>query len=103
MYRPTLLISSLVLLTASSGAAMAGDAEAGKAKAGMCAACHGAAGEGMEGNDMWPKLAGQKEGYLKKQIQAFRDGSREDPVMSPMAKPLTDEDVENLAAYYSSL
>jgi cytochrome c553 len=52
---------------------------------------------------MWPNLAGQKEGYLVKQIKAFRDGVRSDPMMSPMAKPLTDADIDNLAAYFSSL
>jgi cytochrome c553 len=52
---------------------------------------------------MWPNLAGQKEGYLVKQLKAFRDGVRTDPMMSPMAKPLTDDDIENLAAYFSSL
>lgn len=82
-------------------AASAGDPEAGKAKAAICAACHGP--QGISPNDLWPNLAGQKEGYLIKQIKAFRDGDRQDPTMLPMVKPLTDEDIENLAAYYSSL
>ncbi len=64
-------------------------------------ACHGAAG--ISPNDLWPNLAGQKEGYLLKQIKAFRDGDRIDAMMAPMVKPLTDADVENLAAYFSSL
>ncbi len=79
----------------------AGDAAAGKAKSGLCAACHGAAG--ISANDIWPNLAGQKVGYLKKQIKAFKDGSRKDPMMSPMAAPLSDDDIENLSAFYSSL
>jgi cytochrome c553 len=86
---------------AISGAAAAGDAEAGKVKAASCAGCHGP--EGVSSNPMWPNLAGQKEGYLVKQLKAFRDGVRTDPMMSPMAKPLTDDDIENLAAYFSSL
>jgi cytochrome c553 len=86
---------------ALSGAAVAGDAEAGKVKAASCAGCHGP--EGVSSNPMWPNLAGQKEGYLVKQLKAFRDGIRTDPMMSPMAKPLTDADIENLAAYFSSL
>jgi len=79
----------------------AGDAAAGKAKAALCAACHGA--DGISTNDLWPNLKGQKAGYIIKQLKAFKDGTRKDPMMSPMAAPLSDEDVENLAAYFSSL
>lgn len=81
--------------------AVAGDAAAGKAKAMLCMACHGAAG--ISPSDLWPNLAGQKEGYLVKQIKAFRDGGRIDPMMAPMVAPLSDTDIENLAAYFSSL
>lgn len=81
--------------------AFAGDAAAGKAKSAICMACHGAAG--ISPNDIWPNLAGQKEGYLVKQIKAFRDGDRVDPMMAPMVGSLTDTDVDNLAAYFSSL
>ena len=81
--------------------AMAGDAEAGKAKSAVCAACHGP--EGISAADIWPNLAGQKKGYLIKQIKAFRDGSRKDPSMQPMVANLSDEDIENLATYYSNM
>lgn len=81
--------------------ALAGDAAAGKSKSATCAACHGA--EGISANGIWPNLAGQKEAYLKKQMKAFRDGDRKDPMMSPMASALSDDDIDNLAAYYSSL
>jgi len=66
-----------------------------------CMACHGAAG--ISPNGIWPNLAGQKEAYLVKQIKAFRDGVRVDPMMAPMVKALTDTDIDNLAAYYSGL
>jgi len=79
----------------------AGDAAAGKGKAALCAACHGA--EGISRTDIWPNLKGQKYGYLVKQIKAFRDGSRKDPSMQPMVANLGDEDIENLAAYFSSM
>ena len=79
----------------------AGDAAAGKGKAALCAACHGA--EGISSADIWPNLKGQKYGYLVKQIKAFRDGSRTDPSMQPMVANLTDDDIENLAAYFSSM
>lgn len=95
-----LLIIS-VMLVMSSVTFAKGDAAAGKAKAMLCAACHGA--NGISNNDIWPNLAGQKYGYLVKQIKAFRDGDRKDPSMAPMVKPLTDQDIENLAAYFSSL
>ena len=90
-----------VIVTAFSVTSYAGDAAAGKEKSALCAACHGA--DGISPNDLWPNLKGQKEGYIIKQLKAFKDGSRSDPMMSPMAAPLSDEDVANLAAYFSSL
>ena len=89
------------VLAGISGAGYAGDVAAGKAKSATCAGCHGA--QGVSNNPLWPNLAGQQEGYLVKQLQAFREGTRSDPMMSPMAKPLSDIDIQNLAAYYSSL
>ena len=88
----------LLLFTVPS---YAGDAEAGKAKSVTCAACHGGAGISPTGT--WPNLAGQKEEYLVAQITAFRDGARENAQMAPMVSGLSDEDIANLAAYYSSL
>lgn len=96
-----LLTGSIVLGSLVSSNVMAGDAAAGKVKSVVCAACHGA--DGHSTSPIWPNLAGQKEAYLVKQIKAFRDGSRKDPTMSPMAIGLTDADADNLAAYFSSL
>jgi cytochrome c553 len=79
----------------------AGDIIAGKARSASCAGCHGA--QGISSNPLWPNLAGQQAGYLVKQLTAFRDGSRTDPMMTPMAKSLTDADIQNLAAWYNSL
>jgi cytochrome c553 len=87
------------LLFASSSA-MAGDVAAGKAKSAICASCHGATGHSV--NPMWPNLAGQKEQYLAKQIKAFRDGVRKDPMMAPMVAALSDDDIANLAAYFAA-
>lgn len=89
------------VLLMGGGAALAGDLVAGRAKAAGCAGCHGA--KGVSANPLWPNLAGQKAAYLVKQLKAFRDGAREDPIMSAMARPLSDADIEDLAAYYSSL
>ena len=78
----------------------AGDAEAGKQKAVVCSACHGLDGNSI--NPLWPKLAGQHEAYLAKQIRAFRDGVRVDPTMAPMVSILKEEDIDDIAAYYAS-
>lgn len=93
------IVSAAVL--ASGSVLAAGDAAAGKAKSATCAGCHGA--EGVSANPLWPNLAGQKDAYLVKQLKAFREGTRTDPMMAPMAKPLSDDDINNLAAYFSSL
>ncbi len=91
----------MLSLLAAAGATQAADAAAGKSKSATCVACHGPSG--VSATPMYPNLAGQKEQYLAKQMKAFRDGQRQDPVMSAMAKPLTDDDIANLAAYFSSL
>ena len=96
----TFFFALLVTLLFVSSPVLAGDAAAGKAKSVVCSACHGATGISV--NPMWPNLAGQKEMYLAKQIKAFRDGTRKDPTMAPMVAALTDDDVANLAAFYTS-
>ncbi|MBT8436767.1 MAG: cytochrome c [Gammaproteobacteria bacterium] len=99
--RKILLLIAATLLSVNAATVFAGDAAAGKNKSATCAACHGA--NGISPNDIWPNLAGQKEGYLMAQMKAFRDGKRADPMMAPMAGPLSDADIADLAAYYSSL
>src|SRR6185295_6583338 len=79
----------------------AGNVAAGKAKAAMCAGCHGAEGNGG-GDPSWPKLAGQHENYIIQQLKAFKSGTRKDPIMSGMAAGLSNKDIENVAAYFSS-
>lgn len=98
------IVKSLMLIATflvSAAALAEGDAAAGKEKSSTCAACHGA--DGISPNDLWPNLAGQKFAYLVKQLKAFRDGDRSDPMMSPMAANLSDEDINDLAAYFSGL
>ena len=89
-----------LLVSSASQAWAAGDAAAGKQKAVVCSACHGLDGNSV--NPIWPKLAGQHAAYLIKQLKAFKSGDRKDPIMVPMAGPLSDADMENLAAYFSS-
>ncbi len=71
------------------------------AKVGACVACHGADGIGKA--PQYPNLAGQKAAYIEKQLRAFRSGERKDPNMSAMAKPLSDQDITDLAAYFENL
>ena len=97
----SLVTSLAVAVIVTSGSAAAADVEAGKAKAAMCSACHGM--QGISLIPTYPNLAGQKAMYTKMQLVAFRDGTRKNPVMSPMAASLSDADIENLAAYYASL
>lgn len=101
--RTGLMLAGAALVTAAgvAGAAAGGDQASGREKSRACVSCHGALG--VSEHAEWPNLAGQKRGYLVKQLAAFRDGMREDPWMSPMAKPLSDEDIADLAAYYSAL
>ena len=94
------LFALVTALLFASASATAGDVAAGKTKSAICAACHGATGKSM--NPMWPNLAGQKELYLAKQIKAFRDGIRQDPLMAPMVAALSDDDIANLAAYFAA-
>ena len=91
----------IILVIAAASPAFAGDAAAGKEKAMVCAGCHGASG--ISANPMWPNLAGQQAGYLAAQIKHFRDGKRINAMMNNMVKTLSDEDADNLAAYYSGL
>lgn len=82
-------------------AAHAGNIAAGKAKFNVCAGCHGA--KGISSSGKYPNLAGQHAEYVTKQLKAFRGGARKDPLMSGMAKPLSDADIGNLAAYIQTL
>ncbi len=96
-----LMTAAAALALLSAPAFAAGDAEAGKAKAAVCAACHGA--EGISAVDIYPNLAGQKAAYTVSQLKAFKAGERSNPIMAPMAMPLSDQDMEDLAAYYAGL
>jgi len=92
---------SLVAVLGWSGSALAaGSKEAGQSKAATCSACHGMDGNSV--NPEWPNLAGQHASYITKQIKNFKAGQRVNPLMSPMAMTLTDQDIDDLAAYFSS-
>ena len=78
-----------------------GSAEAGKAKSITCGACHGADGNSV--NPAWPSIAGQHPTYIVNQLQAFKSGTRTEPLMLGQAMMLTDADIRNLAVYYSEM
>ena len=97
-------LTGVVALTASVGVNAAGDAEKGKAKAAVCAACHGA--DGKATIPMYPNLAGQNEQYLVGALKAYKDKQRsggQAVVMQGQAAALSEEDIANLAAYFSSM
>ncbi len=77
-----------------------GDAKAGEAKSAACLACHGPMGNSVV--PMWPKLAGQHPEYLRKQLMDFKANNRANEQMTPMALPLSDQDIADLAAYFAS-
>jgi len=79
----------------------AADAAAGKTKATLCSGCHGA--DGISLIPDVPNLAGQKEAYLVKAMKDFKDGNRNNPMMASMVENLSDTDIVDIAAYFSSL
>ena len=94
------LIFSLGII-ALAPSVWAADIEAGQQRSATCFSCHGP--DGISLNPNYPNLAGQSEEYLARQLDAFRSGLRKDPIMSPMAQSLSDEDVRNVAAFFASL
>jgi cytochrome c553 len=96
------VFSLLCLILLPTGVFAAGDPAAGLAKSQPCVACHNTDGNSV--NPIWPKIAGQYEAYLVKQLKELRAGDkgpRNDPVMSPMAANLTDQDIADLSAYFA--
>jgi cytochrome c553 len=81
--------------------AFAQNADSGKAKAGMCATCHGPTGLSQLPNA--PHLAGQPAIYIVEQMKNYRSGKRPHEVMAVIAKPLTDQEIDDLAAWYASI
>ncbi|MBA2483256.1 MAG: cytochrome c [Nitrosomonas sp.] len=93
-------ISGMALMI--SGQVIAADIEAGKSKAAeVCASCHG-----LDGNTStapnFPKIGGQHRTYLEKALKDYKSGERKNPIMAGMTAALSEEDIDNLAYYYSS-
>jgi cytochrome c553 len=88
-------------ITTSASVFAAGDAAKGKTLTAACVACHGADGNSV--NPIWPKIAGQSEEYITKQLTDFRSGARVDATMTAMAKAIaSDDDIPHIAAYFAS-
>lgn len=92
---------AVLALLALAQPALAADAAAGKARAKQCAVCHGI--DGIARIPIAPHIAGESSVYLETQLKAFRSGKRVHEIMSVIAKDLTDADIADLAAWYSSI
>ncbi|KAB2928513.1 MAG: cytochrome c [Candidatus Contendobacter sp.] len=77
-----------------------GDAVAGKTKSTVCAACHGP--DGNSSITLYPRLAGQYEDYLRKALQDYQAGKRNNPIMKGMVATLSEQDMADLAAFFAS-
>ncbi|WP_415882867.1 c-type cytochrome [Neptuniibacter sp. SY11_33] len=94
-----LLISLLVTVGITGVAHAAGDAAKGKGMTAMCAACHGADGNSAIAN--FPKLAGQNEKYLIKQLQDIKSGKRTVVEMTGLLNSYSDQDIADISAYFA--
>lgn len=95
------LFWTMALALVLSAPTQAGDAAAGRKKALMCQTCHGLDGLAKQPNV--PHLSGQVESYLVKSLMDFKEGLRANEMMSVVIQNLKDEDIADLAAYYSSI
>jgi len=101
-YRSAAAIAFAASVAFSGGSLAASpDVTAGRHLATICAACHGS--DGMSVDTSIPNLAGQHYVYLVQQLTAFKNGSRVSPLMTELARPLTDQQIADLSAYYASV
>jgi len=102
--KKTLMIIAVSMLLGYQSSAFAADSGAGKqlSQSKGCVGCHGGNGISPAGT-AYPNLAGQKAVYMETALKAYRDKARQAPLMNGMAAGLSDADIANLAAYYSSL
>ncbi|MGI9286411.1 MAG: c-type cytochrome [Pseudomonadales bacterium] len=102
--KKTLLAVNLCLLTTATlaianRAQAEGDPQAGKTKAAQCVACHGADGNSLAA--AFPKIAGQGEKYLLKQMQEIKEGVRPIAQMAGQLDNMSDQDLQDIASYYA--
>ena len=99
MKKTIIILATVLLASFSSSIIAAGDTEAGQIKSVTCMGCHGLAGNSEIA--LFPKLAGQGEVYLLKQLQNFKSGERSNAIMAGVASLLSEQDMMDIAAYYS--
>ena len=99
MKKTIIILATVLLASFSSSIIAAGDAEAGQIKSVTCMGCHGLAGNSETA--LFPKLAGQGEVYLLKQLQNFKSGERNNAIMADTVSLLSEQDMRDIAAYYS--
>lgn len=97
----TLLSLGAVLAFASTSLLASGNADNGKTKAAACFACHGTDGNAVD--PQYPRLAGQYNEYIQQALHEYKDGRRNNPIMKGFAAQLSDQDIEDVAAYFSGL
>ena len=96
----TLLSFGIALALASAPLLASGNADNGKTKAATCVACHGADGNAVD--PQYPRLAGQYNEYIQQSLHEYKDGRRNNAIMKGFAGTLSDQDIEDIAAYFSS-
>jgi len=95
------LIAAALLLALAGNASAKGDAAAGANKAKPCTACHGTDGNASQ-DQQYPRLAGQYADYIARALQEYKNGERGNAIMKGMAAPLSDQDIDDIAAYFAS-
>lgn len=96
------LLAAAVLFSLAGAALARGNAAAGANKAKPCAACHGS-DFNATADGQYPRLAGQYPDYIARVLHEYKNGGRDNPIMKGMAAPLSDQDIEDIAAYVSAL
>lgn len=94
------LLLAFATAQAETAAPVVGDAKAGATKAAVCGACHGM--DGNSADKMYPKLAGQNQAYIARQLALFKSGKRMAPLMMPFAAQLSDQDMHDLGAFFAT-
>ena len=101
MFKKILIVVATGWLAAAGSAQAAGDAAAGKAKAiATCKSCHGEKGEAVGKN---PKLVGKTEADMVKSMKDYKSGAKPNPIMKALMAKMSDQEIENVAAYYASV
>mgnify|MGYP001346565429 CR=1 FL=1 len=100
MKRSVIITAAAAIIAVSQPVLAKGDIAAGKEKSTLCVACHGA--DGNSPTLQFPRIAGQHADYLKKSLEEYKSGARNNPIMLGIASQLSEEDMENLSAFFAA-